>query len=125
MVGDSYDGGKISGDMTYLYPGFTIGIVGQYQGGHLRAGREAVLVKSCGEKNIKIWILDWSKVWQSWPSSSGPDYSSWLQVHLKRNPTNENQECITSSTLPAFRLLEYEQPGSVTPAKHCQVDDYL
>ena len=93
MVGDSYDGGKISGDMTYLYPGFTIGIVGQYQGGHLRAGREAVLVKSCGEKiNLKIRILDWSKVWQPWPSSSGPDYSSWLQVHLKRNPTNEKDK---------------------------------
>ena len=45
LVGDGYDGGKLSGDMTYLYPGFTIGIVGQYQGGHLRAGREAVLVK--------------------------------------------------------------------------------
>ena len=45
MVGDTYDGGKFSGDTTYLYPGFTLGIVGQYQGGHLRAGREAVLVK--------------------------------------------------------------------------------
>ena len=44
MVGERYEGGKICGDMTYLYPGFTLGIVGQYQGGHLRAGREAVLV---------------------------------------------------------------------------------
>ena len=40
--------------MTYLYPGFTIGIVGQYQGGHLRAGREAVLVKHrISEKSFK------------------------------------------------------------------------
>ena len=51
LVGDGYDGGKLSGDMTYLYPGFTIGIVGQYQGGHLRAGREAVLVKHGISKN--------------------------------------------------------------------------
>ena len=28
-------------------------------------------------------------------------------------------------TLPGFRLLEYEQPGSVNPAKHCQVGDNL
>ena len=56
MVGDGYDGGKLSGDMSYLYPGFTLAIVGQYQGGHLRAGREAVLVKD-GMKNPHLIIL--------------------------------------------------------------------
>ena len=65
LVGDGYDGGKLSGDMTYLYPGFTIGIVGQYQGGHLRAGREAVLVKHriwekilLNKQTIASWQLE-------------------------------------------------------------------
>ena len=69
--------------MVYLYPGLSLGLVGQYSGCHLRAAREAVLVG----------------------------------LSLDR----EGLPSLAMETVRGSRLLTYEQPGSITPAKNCTV----
>ena len=111
--------------MTYLYPGFTIGIVGQYQGGHLRAGREAVLVKHRISEKILLKRTN-NCLLTTW-TQTGVKYG----VHglpipqlttVRGSRYHLLQDSSEDYTLCPCRLLEYEQPGSVTPAKHCQVE---
>ena len=83
MVGKLDAGGSWCGEVVYLYPGLRMALVGQYTGGHLRGGREAVLM--------------------------GVAYDDYGLPVPQLQPVKGS------------RLLEYEQPGSIFPAKHCQV----